>query len=254
MTKVPTPLVSVIVPVINEERLLPEAVSCIRRQRDAHLEIVVVHGRSTDGTRAALERLRLEPGAPLRVVDEEGNAGAGAARNLGARAARGAILAFLDADDLWSDGWLPTVRTHLAAAPGALVVGHTSVVRSADPCAQDTGWNPPDLPVLAFVFGAMALARTTFEAVGGVDASLRFGEDLAFSMVARERGVPIVVVPETTHFYRLHGHNSVKGLGVKELNVLRVLHESLRRRASTGGGAAVPLPPVRRPGSSGSAP
>ena len=58
MTRRPSPLVSVIVPVLNEERLLPEAIDCIRRQADARAEIVAVHGRSTDRTGEVLERLR----------------------------------------------------------------------------------------------------------------------------------------------------------------------------------------------------
>ena len=253
MTNAAPPLVSVIVPVVNEERLLPEAIACVRRQRDANVEIVAVHGRSTDGTPEVLERLRREPGAPLFVVHEEDSAGPGAARNVGVRAARGDILTFLDADDLWSADWLRTVRTRLEEEPDALLLGHTSVVRSVDPKRTDSGWSPPEPPGLTFVFGAMALARTTWRAIGGVDGSLRSGEDLAFSMVARERGIRVIVVPETTLFYRLHGRNSVTGLGLKELNVMRVLHESLRRRASRDGGATAALPALRRPGDSGSA-
>ena len=240
------PLVSVIVPVFNEERLLPEAVACIRQQGDAHTEIVAVDDGSTDGTPEVLEGLQREPGSPLRIV-RQGNAGPGAARNAGAREARGAIFAFLDADDLWSVGWLRTVRTRLETRPDALLLGHTSVVRTANLSGPDCGWNPPEPPFLLFVFGAIALARPTFEAIGGVDASLRFSEDLAFSMVARERGVPFVIVPETTHFYRLHGRNSVRGCGLKERNVIRVLHESLRRRVSADGGTTVSLPALASP-------
>lgn len=252
MTKRALPLVSVIVPVFNEERLLPEAIASIRRQDDARVEIVAVDDGSTDGTPELLERLRREPGALLRIVRQD-NAGPGAARNAGAHAAQGEILAFLDADDLWSAGWLRSVRTRLEAEPEALLLGHTSFVRIADNPGPGGGWNPPEPAGLAIVFGAMALARTTWDAIGGVDASLRFGEDLAFLMVARERGVPVVVVPETTHFYRLHGRNSVNGRSLKELNVMRVLRESLRRRASRDGGATAALPPIRRPGASGSA-
>jgi len=251
MTNAVPPLVSVIVPVFNEERLLPEGIACIRRQRDAHVEIVAVDDGSTDGTPQLLERLRRERGAPLRIVRQD-NAGPGAARNAGADAAHGEILAFLDADDLWSAGWLRSVRTQLEADPGALVLGHTSVVRSAGDPGSGGGWKPPEPPALVFVFGAIALRRATFMSIGGIDASLRFGEDLAFSMVARERGVPVVVDPETTHFYRLHGRNSVSGRSPGELNVMRVLHESLKRRASRDGGTTVALAPLRRPGAPGS--
>lgn len=244
------PLVSVIVPVFNEERLLPEAVACIRQQGDAHTEIVAIDDGSTDGTPDVLERLQREPGSPLRIV-RQGNAGPGAARNAGVREARGEIFAFLDADDLWSGGWLHTVRRRLEAEPDALLLGHTSVVRGVEPPCPGAGWSPPEPPFVLFVFGAIALKRTTFAAIGGVDASLRFSEDLAFSMAARERGVPFVVVPETTHFYRLHGRNSVMGHSIKERNVIRVLHDSLRRRASADGGATPSLPALQLPGAPG---
>lgn len=251
MTNGPPPLVSVIVPVFNEERLLPEAIDCIRRQGDVRVEIVAVDS-STDGTPKVLERLSGEPGSPLRIV-YRGREGPGAARNAGVDEAQGEILAFLDADDLWSADWLRTIRTRLEAEPDSLLLGHTSVVRGAAPSVTGSGWKPPEPPVLAFVFGAMALQRRTWKTIGGVDSSLRFGEDIAFSMMARERGVPISVVDETTHFYRLHDRNSVRGRSPRELNVMRVLHESLRRRASTGNGATPALPPLRRPGASGPA-
>jgi glycosyltransferase involved in cell wall biosynthesis len=250
MMKSASPLINVIVPVFNEERLLAEAIACIRRQGDPRVEIVAVDDGSTDGTPELLERLRREPGAPLRVV-RQANAGPGAARNTGARASHGEIITFLDADDLWSADWLRTIRARLEDEPRALVLGQTSVVRFDD---AEGGWRPPEPPVVALVFGAIALRRETFDFIGGVDASLRFGEDLAFSMVARERGVSIVVLPETTLLYRLHGRNSVNGRNIRELNVMRVLHESLRRRSSREGEATVALPRVRRPGSSGSAP
>jgi glycosyltransferase involved in cell wall biosynthesis len=251
MTNGEPPLVSVIVPVFNEGRLLPQAIACIRGQRDPRAEIVAVDS-STDDTPTVLERLSREPGTPLRFVYRK-REGAGVARNAGVEEARGEILAFLDADDLWSADWLRTVRKGLEAEPDALVVGHTSVVWSAEASASEAGWNPPEPPVLAFVFGAMALRRTTWNTIGGVDPALRFGEDTAFSMVARERAVPIDVVPETMHFYRLHDRNSVRGRGLQELNVMRVLHESLRRRVSAGGGTAATLPPLRRAGDSGPA-
>lgn len=83
--------VSIIIPTYNEEELLPRLLASIKSQRFSDYEIVVADARSTDNTRKIAEKW----GA--RVV-EGGMPGPG--RNLGAAAAKGEILLFLDADVL----------------------------------------------------------------------------------------------------------------------------------------------------------
>ncbi len=239
MTAGTPPPVSVIVPVFNGARFLRDAVASIRAQDVAGLEIVVVDDGSTDGSAEIAGTLGLHA-----LVQE--NRGPAAARNTGVLAARSSVLAFLDVDDLWTPGWLGAALPRLLAEPDALVLGHTRAVALDPDSTRDTAL--PQAPVVALTLGAVVLTRRTFDRVGGLDPSLRFGEDLAFFLAAREHGHPVLVLEDTCLLYRLHDGNSVMGRNARDLNVMRVLHESLARRAAGAGGARAELPALRRAG------
>jgi glycosyltransferase involved in cell wall biosynthesis len=84
---------SIIVPVYNEARGIRALLGAVRATSLRDYEIIVVDDASTDGTAAAC---RTQNG--VRVVALDANAGPSRARNVGAAAARGDILVFLDAD------------------------------------------------------------------------------------------------------------------------------------------------------------
>lgn len=106
------PFFSVIIPTYNRLPYLMEALESVRQQAFTDYEVIVVDDGSTDGTQAALLEM-LKSGNPekvkLKYVRQE-NAGPGAARNLGARNAKGEYLAFLDSDDLWFPWTLEVCR------------------------------------------------------------------------------------------------------------------------------------------------
>lgn len=84
---------SIIVPVRDAAGDLPALLASVRATRLTGYEIIVVDDASTDGSAAACGE-----GAGLRVLRLEAQAGPSRARNVGAAAARGDILVFLDAD------------------------------------------------------------------------------------------------------------------------------------------------------------
>jgi len=105
---------SVIIPAYNAAATLSEALHSVEQQHVQPFEVVVVNDGSTDDTAKVVQSFvdRL----PLVCVHQE-NAGLGAARNAGMRAAKGAAWVFLDADDVWGSNKLAHARDHLMRFP-----------------------------------------------------------------------------------------------------------------------------------------
>jgi glycosyltransferase involved in cell wall biosynthesis len=96
---------SVLVPTLNEENHVEEAVERIRAQRfDGGLEFLFIDGRSTDGTRQVLERLAADD-SRIRVLDNP-KRGIPFALNIGLRYASGEFVARMDAHALYPDDYL----------------------------------------------------------------------------------------------------------------------------------------------------
>lgn len=94
---VPSPCVSVLLPVFNARSTLPQAVASIRAQTFTDWELLVVDDGSTDGT---TDWLRAETAREPRLkVLWQPHAGIVAALNRGLAAARGEFIARMDADD-----------------------------------------------------------------------------------------------------------------------------------------------------------
>lgn len=90
------PRVSVVIPTYNRWPMVGEAIESVLGQTYPSFELIIVDDGSTDETVARLNKYH----SRLRLISQ-GRKGVSAARNAGARGARGDLLAFLDSDDLW---------------------------------------------------------------------------------------------------------------------------------------------------------
>jgi len=98
-----TPLVSVIIPTHNCAERLPQAIESVLSQTYQQIETIIVDDCSTDDTQTILRKYCNQH---IRCLKHEYRRGAAAARNSGIRAAKGEMIAFLDADDEWFPGKL----------------------------------------------------------------------------------------------------------------------------------------------------
>lgn len=116
---------SVVLPLYNKAHTIARAINSVLAQQQEAIDIVVVDDGSTDSSASIVEA---EFGDRVRLIRQR-NQGPGVARNVGARAARGDVLAFLDADDEWLPGFLATGLKALQAHPEAVAYA----------CSYDTG-------------------------------------------------------------------------------------------------------------------
>lgn len=93
-------IVSVVIPAYNAAATIDETLRSVRAQTHRALEIIVVDDGSSDAT-AAIADSHAAADPRVRVI-RQANAGVAAARNTGWQAAAADLVAFVDADDLWS--------------------------------------------------------------------------------------------------------------------------------------------------------
>ncbi len=180
------PRYSLIVPAYNEERLLPRLLDSVNVARTAYagvgsVEVIVADNSSTDGT-ASIAAAR---GA--RVVSVEKRVIA-AARNGGARAARGEILAFIDADSQVHPRTFAEIDSALAT--GRVVGGATGVTveRWSAGIAVAYAVMLPLVFITGMDTGVVFCRREDFEAMGGYDEDILIAEDVAFLQALRRLG------------------------------------------------------------------
>ncbi len=145
-------------------------------------EILVADNGSTDATAEIARRCGTES-RPVRVIDASHATGAGAARNIAAKSARGAKLLFCDADDVVGDRWVAAHWAALASdvvSTGPLRVDELNDTAVADAHGRSHLVGPASFHGL-FEFAPssnMGVNAFAFQEVGGFDESLGTGEDI----------------------------------------------------------------------------
>jgi glycosyltransferase involved in cell wall biosynthesis len=214
---VPAPRVSVVVCAYNAARTMDACLTSLRTLNYPGYEVVVVDDGSTDGTPAIVERHRAawatEPGSPPLVVVSQENRGLSVARNVGAAAATGEIIAYTDSDCVPDPDWLlflvyrfvrggyvavggpnfpppepALVPAAVAVAPG----GPTHVLLNDEVAEHIPGCN-------------MAFTRAALEEIGGFEPMYTAaGDDVDLCWRLQNRGHPIGFSPAATvwHYRR----------------------------------------------------
>jgi len=216
--------ISVLIPTYNNRPVLTRTLEALAAQTlpPDQYEVIIVDDGSTDGTAEMIGQFR---GSLLIQYLAQANRGRAAARNLGARAARGRILVFLDSDfwaappllaehhkhyppDARGIGIQGASRTH----PGALV---TPFMRAREVYIAVPPGPPGRLSLFRVSTRNLSLLKSEFIAAGGFDEE--FGgygwEDIELAWRLRARGVRFSYEPRAVgDHYQVQ---SLEGLRIK---------------------------------------
>ena len=114
-------LFSVVIPLFNKENYIEDTINSILSQTYKGYEIIIVNDGSTDQSLSIAKSLLHK--FKLKTIISQKNKGLSAARNLGISLAKGDIVAFLDADDIWDSDFLETIAMLYQSFPIAEVYG-----------------------------------------------------------------------------------------------------------------------------------
>lgn len=174
-------LVSVVIPCFNAPDMTVSAILSAAAQTHPHVEIIVVDDGSTEDM-SPVEAAVAELGPRGRFL-RQANAGPAAARNAGWAAARGAYVAFLDADDLFVPDKVARQLRFMEAE--GLALSHTSYMRFDMPTGQFTrmssgaGNRFPDIIAGCGIATPTVMLRRALREEGfAFPHELRIGEDV----------------------------------------------------------------------------
>ena len=194
------PYVTVIVPVYNEESCIEDCILSLRNQDFKPLEILVVDDGSIDDSVKICERLGIN-------VLRQHHRGPGAARNLGARNAKGNILVLIDADMVFDSDYITRLVAPIIRGE-AIATCHwnETVANWENPWARCQTWflgrldrrrQPLEVPAEQTVYRGVQ-KKFFLESCGFAEDEGR-GDD---SSIARRTSVFSTAVPDAICYHR----------------------------------------------------
>lgn len=197
--------VSVIIPTYNEEKTILDCLESLGEQTYKDFEIIIVDDGSTDKTRELVRNLtRLIP--DLKLLRQK-HKGAGAARNRGARRAKGDILVFVDADMTFDKDFIKKLIAPIVKGEATGTFSKEEYLANKD-IVWARCWNinrgfpadrmhPVDYPDSQKVF--RAIIKKAFEKAGGFDEKAGYTDDWS---LAERLGKEAVVAPGAVFYHK----------------------------------------------------
>jgi glycosyltransferase involved in cell wall biosynthesis len=215
-----TPLVSIIMPVLNGERYIASAIESICAQTFSDVELLVIDDGSTDRTRDIVHGFSAR--LNLHYIHHEKNQGITRSINDGLRRSSGKFIAFLDHDDLWLPDFLDYEVSYLLAHPDVGMVHSDfqtidsegrilehSVARERKR-TRPSGFIFRDLFMQSMIVGISVLVRREcFDRLGLWDERLRWADYHMWLRIARHYKVDYI--PTVLTAYRQHPSQSTRG-------------------------------------------
>lgn len=230
---------SIIITCFNQAEYIRQAVESALLQECADGEVIVVDDGSTDESLAILQNYRDK----IRLLTLKNNCGAIAARNYGAKYARGKYIVFLDGDDMLLPWALVVYETLIRTCRPTVILGRAHWFEGA--YVESFGAAPCAIRFVSYSrliekdrsaglsASTYVVERAAFEGVGGWTPEI-FHLDLQ-DLSMKLGLVPAVLICEpATACYRIHEHNSIHSIAPFLVNAHRLLRKEKRGRYPGG--------------------
>ena len=214
------PMISVVIPLYNKRNHIIRTVDSVLAQTFTDYELIIVDDGSSDGSPNLVENQR---GDHIKLI-RQANEGVSSARNHGVKAAKGDLIAFIDADDTWEPHFLAEISAMHSSFPEAdcFATSYQFVVNEDQfhnpKIRLSSRMNKPDLLEdyfkvsssgdLPFMMSSFCIKRTFFKQLKGFPEGVAMGEDQALFVKAALKG-KIAYSPSVLSFYHLDSSNRV---------------------------------------------
>lgn len=219
------PLVSVIIPVKNGERYLGSAIESVIKTDYRPLEIIVVDGKSVDGTADIIRSFK-----SVRHVIQEGK-GLADAWNVGIGTATGEMVAFLDSDDRWAQEKLD-LQVGLLVDDSGLQYTISRFKFFLEPGFPVPAGFKKELlegDHLGRIPGTLLARRPVFDKVGVFNTDITIAADVDWFVRAKDKGIKMGVVPKVLLYKRVHDSNLSSNADKNNQELLSLLRKSIAR-------------------------
>lgn len=202
------PLVTIITPVYNAAKHLPQTIQSVQAQSYAHFEMILVDDCSTDNSREVIQSFLDD--TRLQLVTQPTNGGVASARNTGLEHAKGSYFCFLDSDDWWGPDKLQQQVDHVLKTGAQL--SHMDYMRVSESSNQNRVTAPDRLDFKEMLksnaIGNLT-AMVSREAIGGTRFERIGHEDYVFWLSVMQKGVEALKAPSPSPccFYRVHAQS-----------------------------------------------
>lgn len=128
------PRIAIVMPGFNEQQAIAASLRSLLAldYPEDKLELVAINDGSTDDTLAEMQRVAVESGGRVRVIDFPRNRGKRAAMAAGIRATSAEVVAFVDSDSVVEPDGLHWLVQPFANARVGAVCGHANVLNTTD--------------------------------------------------------------------------------------------------------------------------
>ena len=167
------PLVSVIIPAHNEEKYVCKAIESLLKQSYKNTEIIVVDNASEDSTADVIKRYEKDG---VKFVKNEKNEGFGGGCNAGWKPAKGQILMFFDADEIYGKDYVINLLTPILGGEDICTMHNFERIANIDNLwARGFGKRIMTTNGRGKIF--TMIRRDVFEKLGPFDPKYGYGDD-----------------------------------------------------------------------------